>query len=91
MRPSTFASVGGGGSNPSSNPGVKPIPPSAYFEPAKKGEVNELRTYDNISKYIMLKIYFRMLKNSLNDKDQNRRKEVVKKVIAFMTLGIPAF
>ena len=43
MRPTSFASVGGG-SNTGPKPAIKPTPSSAYFEPAKKGEVNELRT-----------------------------------------------
>ena len=30
----------------------------------------------------------RLLKNSLNSKDEAKRREVVKKVIAFMTLGL---
>ena len=30
----------------------------------------------------------RLLKNVLNDKDDKKKREVVKKVIAYMTLGI---
>jgi len=49
------------------------LPPQYFDETKKKGEVNELR---------------QLLKNTLSDKDTNKRREVVKKVIAFMTLGI---
>lgn len=60
--------------------------PPQFFEHAKKGEVNELKQYDS---KINSKnnCYFRLLKNTLNEKDQNKRRDVVKKVIAFMTLG----
>jgi len=49
------------------------VPPQYFDETKKKGEVNELR---------------QLLKNTLSEKDTNKRREVVKKVIAFMTLGI---
>ena len=29
-----------------------------------------------------------LLKNTVNDKDEKRRREIIKKVIAYMTLGI---
>jgi AP-4 complex subunit beta-1 len=34
------------------------------------------------------KIFNSLLKNVLNDKDDKKKREVVKKVIAYMTLGI---
>ena len=40
-----------------------------------------------VSNHNWFKWLHRLLKNSLNDKDKNRRREVVKKIIAFMTLG----
>ena len=48
-------------------------PTNKYFEGAKKGEVNELKL---------------LLKNTVNDKDEKRRRDIIKKVIAYMTLGI---
>ena len=30
----------------------------------------------------------RLLKNTVNDKDEKRRRDIIKKVIAYMTLGI---
>lgn len=41
--------------------------------------------------YIYIYLWFlccRLLKNVLNDKDDKKKREVVKKVIAYMTLGI---
>eukprot|EP01017_Pseudomicrothorax_dubius_P016527 TRINITY_DN1875_c0_g2_i3.p1 TRINITY_DN1875_c0_g2~~TRINITY_DN1875_c0_g2_i3.p1 ORF type:complete len:803 (-),score=273.94 TRINITY_DN1875_c0_g2_i3:134-2542(-) len=52
--------------------GVKPVAPQFFVDP-KKGEVNELKI---------------LLKNCLSEKDEKKRRDVVKKVIAFMTLGI---
>lgn len=49
---------------------------SQYFEGNRKGEVNELRV---------------LLKGIINDKDDKKKREVVKKVIAYMTLGIEVF
>ena len=48
-------------------------PPPQFFVDSKKGEVNELRT---------------MLRQTANERDQNKRREVIKKVIAYMTLGV---
>ena len=45
----------------------------------------------NLYIYIYIYIWFlycRLLKNVLNDKDDKKKREVVKKVIAYMTLGI---
>lgn len=52
---------------------TRPPPPQYFDETKKKGEVNELK---------------QLLKNTLSEKDATKRREVVKKVIAFMTLGI---
>ncbi|KRX06804.1 Armadillo-type fold [Pseudocohnilembus persalinus] len=46
---------------------------SKYFEGNKKGEVNELK---------------QLLKNTVHEKDDKKRREIIKKVIAYMTLGI---
>ena len=61
--------------------------PPQFFEHTKKGEVNELKQYF-LSFFIIFQNANRLLKNTLNEKDQNKRRDVVKKVIAFMTLGI---
>ncbi len=45
----------------------------SYFTEVKKGEVNELRM---------------LLRNINIERDQGRRREVIKKVIAYMTMGI---
>lgn len=50
---------------------TKPAP-TKYFEAAKKNEVNEIK---------------QLLKNSLNFKDDTKRRDIIKKVIAYMTLG----
>ena len=52
--------------------GGAPVPES-YFTESKKGEVNELR---------------RLLREFSTEKDKNRKREIIKKVIAYMTLGI---
>eukprot|EP00916_Digyalum_oweni_P023868 GHVL01039533.1.p1 GENE.GHVL01039533.1~~GHVL01039533.1.p1 ORF type:complete len:752 (-),score=116.34 GHVL01039533.1:509-2764(-) len=44
-----------------------------YFEVRRKGEVEELRVF---------------LKNAIVDKDPGRKREAIKKVIAYMTVGI---
>ena len=49
------------------------LPPPNFFVSNKKGEVNELR---------------QMLKNIMSERDDNKRREVIKKVIAYMTLGV---
>eukprot|EP00002_Diphylleia_rotans_P039243 TRINITY_DN9063_c0_g1_i1.p1 TRINITY_DN9063_c0_g1~~TRINITY_DN9063_c0_g1_i1.p1 ORF type:complete len:778 (+),score=200.35 TRINITY_DN9063_c0_g1_i1:72-2405(+) len=46
---------------------------SAYFAERNKGEVGELRT---------------KLKQILNEKDLKKRRDVIKRVVAFMTMGI---
>lgn len=52
--------------------GGAPVPES-YFTESKKGEVNELR---------------RLLREFSIEKDKNRKRDIIKKVIAYMTLGI---
>jgi vesicle coat complex subunit len=53
--------------------GAPPAAPANYFTDQKKGEVNELRA---------------LLKTVNVDRDPMRKREVIKKVIAYMTLGI---
>jgi len=48
-------------------------PPSSYFTDSRKGEVNELRM---------------LLKNFSIERDPKRKRDIIKKVIAYMTLGI---
>merc|ERR1719162_1038400 len=52
--------------------GGAPVPDS-YFTESKKGEVNELKT---------------LLRNFGTERDPQRKREIIKKVIAYMTLGI---
>jgi AP-4 complex subunit beta-1 len=59
-------------STPSSNPGVVSNAPK-FFVDHKKGEVVELMN---------------LLKNPNIDKDQAKKKDVIKRVIAYMTLGV---
>jgi AP-4 complex subunit beta-1 len=47
--------------------------PPQFFVDYKKGEVNELKN---------------LLNNPSVDKDQNKKKDVIKRVIAYMTLGV---
>lgn len=63
---------GGHHNNPPPPPGGAPVPES-YFTESKKGEVNELR---------------RLLREFATEKDKQRKREIIKKVIAYMTLGI---
>ena len=51
-------------------PGGAPVPDS-YFTESKKGEVNELRT---------------LLRNFATERDPQRKRDIIKKVIAYMTL-----
>lgn len=57
---------------PSGPTGGAPIPDS-YFTESKKGEVNELRN---------------LLRNFATERDPQRKRDIIKKVIAYMTLGI---
>ena len=55
-------------------PGAPGAPvPDSYFTESKKGEVNELRT---------------LLRNFATERDPKRKRDIIKKVIAYMTLGI---
>lgn len=54
------------------NQGVAPVPDS-YFTESRKGEINELRN---------------LLKGFAAERDQSRKRDIIKKVIAYMTLGI---
>ena len=47
--------------------------PPQFFVGYKKGEVNELKN---------------LLNNPTIDKDMNKKKDVIKRVIAYMTLGV---
>lgn len=47
--------------------------PDSYFDERRKGEVNELRN---------------LLRNFGTERDQQRKRDIIKKVIAYMTLGI---
>ncbi|KAL7518604.1 hypothetical protein ACHAWX_003418 [Stephanocyclus meneghinianus] len=65
-----------GGPPPSTNgqPGQPGQPrDESYFTESRKGEVNELR---------------QLLRTFGTEKDRNRKREIMKKVIAYMTLGI---
>jgi vesicle coat complex subunit len=56
-----------------STPIATPSAAVGYFVDQKKGEVNELK---------------QLLKNINIEKDMKRKREIIKKVIAYMTLGI---
>ena len=60
------------GGAPPGPPGVAAVPDS-YFTESKKGEVNELRN---------------LLRNFATERDPKRKRDIIKKVIAYMTLGI---
>jgi AP-4 complex subunit beta-1 len=47
--------------------------PDSYFTESRKGEVNELKN---------------LLRNFGTERDPKRKREIIKKVIAYMTLGI---
>jgi AP-4 complex subunit beta-1 len=49
-----------------------PIPDS-YFTESRKGEISELRN---------------LLRGFASERDRNRKRDIIKKVIAYMTLGI---
>ena len=54
-------------------PGTGAPVPDSYFTESRKGEVNELRN---------------LLRNFSIERDQRKKREIIKKVIAYMTLGI---
>lgn len=62
-----------GGSNPTSPSGGQQGPPDSYFTESRKGEVNELR---------------QLLRGFSMEKNMIKKREIIKKVIAYMTLGI---
>ena len=64
---------GVGGPPGAGAPGVGLPVPDSYFTESRKGEVNELRN---------------LLRNFNIERDQRRKREIIKKVIAYMTLGI---
>jgi len=64
---------GHGGPPPgNSTPGAAPVPDS-YFTESRKGEINELRN---------------LLRGFATERDPQRKRDIIKKVIAYMTLGI---
>ena len=74
---------------------VSPSPTTAasgYFVDQKKGEVNELKQVcfcQLISLFFMICfISCQLLKNLNVERDVKRKREIIKKVIAYMTLGI---
>jgi AP-4 complex subunit beta-1 len=72
--PPSSSSNGAGGFHHANNgaPGVAAVPDS-YFTESRKGEINELRN---------------LLKGFAAERDQARKRDIIKKVIAYMTLGI---
>jgi AP-4 complex subunit beta-1 len=66
------ANGGGGGGGGGGGPAGAAVPDS-YFTESRKGEVNELRT---------------LLRNFATERDPQRKRDIIKKVIAYMTLGI---
>jgi AP-4 complex subunit beta-1 len=47
--------------------------PDSYFTESRKGEISELRN---------------LLRGFATERDRNRKRDIIKKVIAYMTLGI---
>jgi hypothetical protein len=73
--PPSSSSNGASGFHHANNgapPGVAAVPDS-YFTESRKGEINELRN---------------LLKGFAAERDQARKRDIIKKVIAYMTLGI---
>ena len=63
----------GSGANPASPTGGQQGPPESYFTESRKGEVNELR---------------QLLRGFSLEKSMIKKRDIIKKVIAYMTLGI---
>jgi vesicle coat complex subunit len=61
-----------GSHSTSSSSGSNPVPDS-YFTESRKGEISELRN---------------LLRSFATERDRNRKRDIIKKVIAYMTLGI---
>mmetsp|Transcript_29624 Transcript_29624/g.48881 ORF Transcript_29624/g.48881 Transcript_29624/m.48881 type:complete len:838 (+) Transcript_29624:214-2727(+) len=63
----------GGGPPPNTPTTAGAAVPESYFTESRKGEVNELRT---------------LLRSFAAERDPQRKRDIIKKVIAYMTLGI---
>jgi AP-4 complex subunit beta-1 len=61
------------GSAPAAGAGGSNAVPDSYFTESRKGEISELRN---------------LLRGFASERDRNRKREIIKKVIAYMTLGI---
>jgi AP-4 complex subunit beta-1 len=66
------ASVAPHGQQPGTATAVNPVPDS-YFTESRKGEISELRN---------------LLRGFGTERDVHRKRDIIKKVIAYMTLGI---
>ena len=53
--------------------GAPPGSGDSYFTESRKGEINELRN---------------LLRGFATERDPNRKRDIIKKVLAYMTLGI---
>lgn len=56
-----------------SNGSSNAVVPDSYFTESRKGEISELRN---------------LLRSFASERDRNRKRDIIKKVIAYMTLGI---
>lgn len=63
----------GGSSSSTPTSGANSKKPAQYFEQVKRGEVDELRE---------------VMKKHMFERDEKKKRDLVKKVIAYMTLGI---
>ena len=69
---SSYPPQQGGVPPPGAPPGTNQVPES-YFTESRKGEINELRN---------------LLRGFATERDRERKRGIIKKVIAYMTLGI---
>lgn len=69
---SSYPPQQGGMPPPGAPPGTNAVPES-YFTESRKGEINELRN---------------LLRGFAAERDRERKRGIIKKVIAYMTLGI---
>jgi AP-4 complex subunit beta-1 len=83
---SAMGDIGVGGATPAA---------TGYFVDQKKGEVNELKqvrtdinSYDTDCRNLIAHAKPQLLKNINVERDVKRKRDVIKKVIAYMTLGI---
>jgi hypothetical protein len=60
------------GGHPGAGGGTNPVPDS-YFTESRKGEINELKN---------------LLRGFAAERDRDRKRAIMKKVIAYMTLGL---